>query len=94
VGVQVHLRDLGLDASLLGSQTPHEKIVDLLSADQLRLIGCLAWLGNTAPLLGLFGTITGMIKAFQVIEQAGGKVDAMVLAGGIWEAMVTTGAGL
>ncbi|ATX82358.1 outer membrane transport energization protein ExbB [Mariprofundus ferrinatatus] len=54
----------------------------------------LAWLGNTAPLLGLFGTITGMIKAFQVIEAAGGKVDAMVLAGGIWEAMVTTGAGL
>lgn len=54
----------------------------------------LAWLANTAPLLGLFGTITGMIKAFRVIEQAGGKVDAQMLAGGIWEAMVTTGAGL
>ncbi len=54
----------------------------------------LAWLGNTAPLLGLFGTITGMIKAFMVIEAAGGKVDAQALAGGIWEAMVTTGAGL
>ncbi len=54
----------------------------------------LAWLGNTAPLLGLFGTITGMIKAFQVIEEAGGKVDAQALAGGIWEAMLTTGAGL
>lgn len=54
----------------------------------------LAWLGNTAPLLGLFGTITGMIKTFQVIEQAGGKVDAQMLAAGIWEAMITTGAGL
>lgn len=54
----------------------------------------LAILGNTAPLLGLFGTITGMIKAFMVIEQAGGKVDAQALAGGIWEAMITTGAGL
>jgi len=54
----------------------------------------LAWLGNTAPLLGLFGTITGMIKAFMVIEAAGGKVDAQALAGGIWEAMITTGAGL
>ncbi len=54
----------------------------------------LAWLGNTAPLLGLFGTITGMIKAFKVIEDAGGKVDAQALAGGIWEAMLTTGAGL
>ncbi len=51
-------------------------------------------LGNTAPLLGLFGTILGMIKAFMVIEQAGGRVDAQALAGGIWEAMVTTGVGL
>jgi len=51
-------------------------------------------LGSTAPLLGLLGTITGMIKAFMVIEDAGGKVDAQALAGGIWEAMVTTGVGL
>ncbi|MCP3867128.1 MAG: MotA/TolQ/ExbB proton channel family protein [Gammaproteobacteria bacterium] len=51
-------------------------------------------LGNTAPLLGLLGTITGMIKAFMVIEEAGGKVDAQALAGGIWEAMITTGVGL
>lgn len=54
----------------------------------------LGLLGDTAPLLGLFGTITGMIKAFMVIEQAGGKVDAQALATGIWEAMVTTGVGL
>jgi biopolymer transport protein ExbB len=51
-------------------------------------------LGNTAPLLGLLGTIIGMIKAFMVIEQAGGRVDAQALAGGIWEAMLTTGVGL
>jgi biopolymer transport protein ExbB len=57
----------------------------------LRTLGVL---GNTAPLLGLLGTITGMIKAFMVIEQAGGKVDAQALAGGIWEAMITTGVGL
>ena len=54
----------------------------------------LSWLGNTAPLLGLLGTITGMIKAFMVIEAAGGRVDAQALAGGIWEAMITTGVGL
>ncbi len=54
----------------------------------------LAILGNTAPLLGLLGTILGMIKAFMVIEAAGGRVDAQALAGGIWEAMITTGAGL
>jgi biopolymer transport protein ExbB len=54
----------------------------------------LSFLGNTAPLLGLLGTIIGMIKAFMVIEQAGGQVDAQILAGGIWEAMLTTGVGL
>ncbi len=54
----------------------------------------LGFLGNTAPLLGLLGTIIGMIKAFMVIEQAGGLVDAQALAGGIWEAMLTTGVGL
>lgn len=54
----------------------------------------LGLLGDTAPLLGLLGTITGMIKAFMVIDQAGGKVDAQALAGGIWEAMITTGVGL
>jgi len=57
----------------------------------LRTLGIL---GNTAPLLGLLGTITGMIKAFMVIENAGGRVDAQALAGGIWEAMITTGVGL
>lgn len=57
----------------------------------LRTLGVL---GHTAPLLGLLGTIMGMIKAFMVIEAAGGKVDAQALAGGIWEAMITTGVGL
>lgn len=54
----------------------------------------LSLLADTAPLLGLFGTITGMIKAFMVIDNMGGKVDAQMLAGGIWEAMLTTGVGL
>jgi len=35
-----------------------------------------------------------MIKAFMVIQQMGGKVNAAVLAGGIWEAMLTTALGL
>jgi biopolymer transport protein ExbB len=54
----------------------------------------LATIGNIAPLLGLLGTIIGMIKAFMVIQQMGGKVNAAVLAGGIWEAMLTTALGL
>ena len=51
-------------------------------------------IGDVAPLLGLLGTVTGMIKAFMVIERLGGRVNASVLAGGIWEAMLTTALGL
>ena len=74
------------------------RVANRVIADELKRMDwglrTLGVLGNTAPLLGLFGTITGMIKAFMVIEQAGGKVDAQALAGGIWEAMITTGVGL
>ena len=47
-----------------------------------------------APLLGLFGTVLGMISAFQALQQAGAQVDPSVLAGGIWVALLTTAVGL
>jgi biopolymer transport protein ExbB len=56
-------------------------------------MGMLAALGSIAPLLGLLGTVTGMISLFQVITQAGTN-DARLLAGGISEALVTTETGL
>jgi biopolymer transport protein ExbB len=59
-----------------------------------RYLPTLAMIGNLSPALGLLGTVTGMIKAFMVIQQMGGKVNAAVLAGGIWEAMLTTAFGL
>jgi biopolymer transport protein ExbB len=59
-----------------------------------RYLQALATIGNIAPLLGLLGTVLGMIKAFMVIQEMGGKVNAAVLAGGIWEAMLTTAFGL
>ncbi len=54
----------------------------------------LATIGNITPLIGLLGTVVGMIKAFVKIQELGGRVDASVLAGGIWEALLTTAAGL
>ena len=59
-----------------------------------RYLPSLHLISNVSPLLGLFGTVTGMIKAFQAIQNLGGKVNASVLAGGIWEAMLTTALGL
>lgn len=47
-----------------------------------------------APLLGLFGTVLGMIEAFQALQDAGSQVDPSILAGGIWVALLTTAVGL
>ncbi len=57
-------------------------------------LSVLATLAGVTPLIGFLGTVTGMIKAFMKIQQLAGNVNADVLAGGIWEAMVTTAAGL
>lgn len=54
----------------------------------------LASIAGIAPMLGFLGTVTGMIRAFQQIENLQGNVNPSVLAGGIWEALLTTAAGL
>lgn len=51
-------------------------------------------IASLAPLLGLFGTVLGMIEAFQDLQQAGSQVDPAVLSGGIWQALLTTAVGL
>ena len=47
-----------------------------------------------APLLGLLGTVLGMVQSFQDLSLAQGSANASVLAGGIWLALLTTAAGL
>ena len=59
-----------------------------------KYLGVLATIATAAPLIGFLGTVTGMIRAFMRIESLGGNVNASVLAGGIWEALITTAAGL
>lgn len=51
-------------------------------------------IGTLSPLLGLLGTVLGMIDAFQQLELAGHQVDPSILSGGIWEALLTTAVGL
>ena len=62
-----------------------------------RHLPILATIAHIAPLLGLLGTVTGMIKSFQVIQMkaaAMAPVNPGDLAGGIWEALLATLAGL
>ncbi len=67
-----------------------EERIDYYSSklDSLQVIAAIA------PLLGLLGTVFGMIEAFQQMEAAGKSVDPSILSGGIWEALLTTAAGL
>ncbi|HED31902.1 MAG TPA: MotA/TolQ/ExbB proton channel family protein [Prosthecochloris aestuarii] len=51
-------------------------------------------ISRSAPLIGLLGTVLGMVTAFQQVAGAQGAVDPSMLAGGIWEALITTAAGL
>lgn len=60
-------------------------------------LGALATIAHISPLLGLLGTVTGMVRAFQIIQEKATSLHPVSpgdLAGGIWEALITTCAGL
>lgn len=60
-----------------------------------RYLRVLSAAAQVAPLMGLLGTVVGMIEAFQKITQAsGGMVDPQALSEGIWKALITTALGL
>lgn len=54
----------------------------------------LSSIAHLSPLLGLLGTVTGMISAFMRLEEAGSRIDPSILSGGIWESLLTTAFGL
>ena len=58
------------------------------------MIRLLELIAMISPLLGLLGTVLGMIQSFQALEMAQGSANASVLAGGIWQALLTTAVGL
>jgi biopolymer transport protein ExbB len=87
---------VSLDASLDGETARAE----VARAGSKEVRGLESWLrglsaiGHLSPLLGLLGTVLGMIEAFMTVERAGASVSPATLAGGIWEALLTTAFGL
>jgi len=59
-----------------------------------RRLSLLNLIAGLAPLVGLLGTVVGMVRAFQTVATSQGAVNPSMLAGGIWEALLTTVAGL
>ena len=90
LGIAVHMR--------MKSQEAKDRILKKYVSKMLRKLernlNILAVIGNIAPLLGLLGTITGMIRAFMRIHQLKGSAGVSDIAGGIWEALITTAFGL
>ncbi|WP_319775315.1 MotA/TolQ/ExbB proton channel family protein [Breoghania sp.] len=59
-----------------------------------RRVGVLGMAARVAPLLGLLGTVIGMIQTFSRLSAASGAIDMTMLADGIWQALLTTATGL
>jgi biopolymer transport protein ExbB len=75
-----------------------EKIMEQVGNNQIqkveRYLGAMASIISIEPLLGFLGTITGLIQAFMSWERAGANITVSALAAGIYQAMITTAAGL
>lgn len=71
-----------------------ERVARAILADARGGLRALDLIATIAPLLGLLGTVLGMIEAFQALQAAGARADPAALAGGIWQALLTTAAGM
>lgn len=80
----------GFAAMLRALEQASEEVI----TDRLRRVESLNILGQVSPMIGLFGTVYGMIVAFRSIAESGGNADPVLLAGGIGTALVTTFWGL
>lgn len=99
-GPIAHIMKAGILKHDRSRQEVREAIEDAGVHEVARLeknLNILATIAHISPLLGLLGTVTGMVEAFQVIQQKAADaypVSPGDLAGGIWEALITTAAGL
>lgn len=77
-----------------GAREETQRVARMALARSRTGLRALELIATIAPLLGLLGTVLGMIAAFQVLQQSGSRADPTALAGGIWEALLTTAAGM
>lgn len=93
----VHLALVGLHRPQVDMALLREELTRVASLHLERLrshLRALEIIGTLSPLLGLLGTVLGMIEAFCQLETAGSQVDPAILSGGIWQALLTTAVGL
>ena len=92
--MEAALRGKAIDANEEQLREEVERVAQVKLDGLERGLPLLSLIATVSPLLGLLGTVLGMIDAFQQLEGAGDRVDPAILSGGIWEALLTTAAGL
>lgn len=90
--VKAGLRHTGDDEQALRFAVQEAALAELPVLE--RRISALAAITQIAPLFGLLGTLLGMIETFRLFNQGGNYATPTVLAGGMWEALLTAAAGL
>ncbi|MEC7764814.1 MAG: MotA/TolQ/ExbB proton channel family protein [Pseudomonadota bacterium] len=87
----------GIASDHMTPDTRREEVSRVAAGELFRQrkgLRALELVATIAPLVGLLGTVLGMVAAFQALEAAGSRADPSDLAGGIWEALLTTAAGM
>ena len=83
-----------INSSLKNIETSIENVGKIEIYNLEKNLSLLATISGAAPMMGFLGTVTGMIQAFISIAQEEGAVSPKLLSSGIYEAMITTAAGL
>ena len=86
-----------LDSGVLSTEEAKNEILRkarFVLADLAKYLRILEVIASLAPLLGLLGTVLGMVEAFKAMEAAGSQVNPAILSGGIWMALMTTAMGV
>jgi len=95
--VMAHRAMQSLDMQGMTESAAREETVRVARAGLMKArrgLRALDLIATIAPLIGLLGTVLGMIEAFQALQEAGNRADPAALAGGIWQALLTTAAGM
>lgn len=90
--IECGLKRLGRPVSDI--QTAIENVGNIEVARLERGLPVIATIAGAAPMIGFLGTVTGMVRSFYTMANAGTNVDITMLSGGIYEAMITTVGGL
>ncbi len=90
--VKVALRHAGRDSEAMRFAVQEAAIIELPALE--RRLGALVAIGQAAPLVGLLGTVVGMISTFHAFMQGGQYATAQALAGGLWQALASVAVSL